>query len=198
MSRSLTITILDRKRTRDLGRVGLVPGDLEWLSTELSMLTEYFMHDRIRTSRFTPGLLATVFLCATFACDEGDEHAEHGDDDYEAPSSCKPLLDPLVGSYPVTGVTEGDHARQSVLVFADAAIDFDEGRSFEGRDIVVCYDRTMQDHDRRVQVSYGADDDGPVVNLYVTAALVVESVEFRHRNENESIRVDVGPAQPLP
>ena len=120
------------------------------------------------------------------------------DDDYEAPSSCKPLLDPLVGSYPVTTVNEGTHDRSSVLVLPSGTIDFDSDRRLEASEIVVCYDRTMQDHDRRVQVSYGADDDAPVVNLYLTADLTVSEIEYRHRNENVSIRVDVGMAAPLP
>lgn len=153
------------------------------------------MHHRIRAFRCVARALATTCLLVAVACDEDPKQSG---DDYEAPSSCKALLDPLVGSYPVTGVTEGAHARSSVLVLADGAIDFDDGRRLEGSEIVECYDRTMQDVDRRVQVSYGDDDDALVVNLYVTPAIVVESIEYRHRDENESIRVEVGPVQALP
>ncbi len=117
--------------------------------------------------------------------------------DIEAPASCDLLL-PYAGTFTVTGeATEdiqrgfntGSHTRGTVIVGDDLGIDFDEGIAFAPSDIVVCYDRTTQDFDRRVQVSYGADDNGPVINLYLDASLAVTEIQYRHNDASENVRV---------
>ncbi len=117
--------------------------------------------------------------------------------DIEAPASCDLLLD-HVGTFTVTGEPTEDahrgfntasHTRGTVIVGADLGIDFDDGITFAPTDIAVCYDRTTQDFDRRIQVSYGADDDGPVINLYLDAALAVTEIQYRHNDAGENVRV---------
>lgn len=117
--------------------------------------------------------------------------------DIEAPASCDLLL-PYVGTFTVTGeatediqrgFTTAPHTRGTVIVGADLGIDFDDGITFGPTDITVCYDRTAQDFDRRIQVSYGADDSGPVINLYLDASLAVTEIQYRHNNAGENVRV---------
>lgn len=114
----------------------------------------------------------------------------------EAPASCEPLLTPLVGEYEVTDPSAG-HTRGTIRIEGSGAIDFDEDVAFTGADIEVCYDRTNQDFDRRVQISYGADDDGPVINVYLDEELVPTEIQFRQNDEGIDVRVPVGPATPL-
>jgi hypothetical protein len=132
----------------------------------------------------------------------GDSSTTVSDAGSEAPSSCPPLLQPRAGTYPVTGpandpasrgATTASHQRGNVVVAADGAIDFDTGLAQPAKSISVCYDRTKQDTDRRVQISYGADDNELVVNLYLTAAGVVDEIQYRNRNQNVNVRVLVGP-----
>lgn len=115
-----------------------------------------------------------------------------GDDGMEAPSNCLSLLEPLVGSYLV--VNEVVHDRGTIVVREDGGIDFDENTSFEPGDIEACYDRLSQEHSRRVQISYGFDDDGPVINLYLPSGHSAESVrfiEYRHRDIGVEVRAAV-------
>lgn len=120
-----------------------------------------------------------------------------GDGDVEAPASCS-ILEAYVGSYSVTGVpTENTHRgeptaqhdRGTVIVGEDLSIDFDTSVSFSADEISTCYDRTNQEHDRRIQISYGVDDNGEVINLYLDSALEVEEVQFRHNESAINIRV---------
>ena len=83
-----------------------------------------------------------------------------------------------------------------MVVSADGAIDFDTGLAQPAKSISVCYDRTKQDTDRRVQVSYGANDNELVVSLYLTAAGVVDEIQYRKRTKNVNVRVLVGPPKP--
>ena len=119
----------------------------------------------------------------------------------EAPASCLPLLQPRAGTYPVTGpasdpssrgASTASHQRGTVVVAADGAIDFDTALAQSAKAISVCYDRTSQSTDRRVQVSYGANDDDLVVNLYLSSAGAVEEIQYRHRAKGVNVRALVG------
>ncbi|OQX66557.1 MAG: hypothetical protein B6A08_19800 [Sorangiineae bacterium NIC37A_2] len=135
--------------------------------------------------------------------DAGDDEAKQEDeakqDDVEAPASCAILAD-YVGQYTVSGPATGethrgpstaDHERGSIKIGADYAIDFDTNIRFDSTDITACYDRTKQDFDRRVHISYGADDSAEVINLYLNDALEVVEIQFRHNNEGVNVRVAV-------
>lgn len=137
--------------------------------------------------------------------DSGDGDTGDGDDDTgdgdgpEAPASCSILAD-YVGSYTVTGAATGEdqrgestaeHMRGDITISADYSIDFDTGISFETADIMTCYDRTMQDFDRRVQVSYGADDNGEVINIYLDDSLDVVEIQYRHNDASVNVRAAV-------
>lgn len=152
---------------------------------------------------------ALVASClALLACsDDSTKDAPTGGDgggaetNSEAPAACQPLLQPRAGVYPVTGTavdpvargtSTASHQRGNVVVAADGAIDFDTGLAQTAKAITECYDRTKQDTDRRIQVSYGADDNALVVNLYLSAAGVVEEIQHRDRANNVNVRVLVG------
>lgn len=129
---------------------------------------------------------------------DGDSTGD-GDGDVEAPTSCS-ILEEYVGEYAVSGPATGDdhrgestadHARGTIRIEDDYAVDFDTNIAFEATDIVVCYDRTTQDFDRRVQISFGADDDGEVINLYLDDALEVVEIQYRHNSEGVNVRATV-------
>lgn len=153
--------------------------------------------------RFRHYLCLLALTASSFtlsACGEASDDGANGgsnSNDPEAPASCD-LLSSVTGSYTVTGEpTENEHrgpstaahTRGTITVDDSFAIDFDEGIAFTGADISACYDRTNQDHDRRVQVSYGADDNGQVINFYLTANGEVDEIQFRHNDEGVNIRV---------
>jgi hypothetical protein len=129
--------------------------------------------------------------------DTGDGDAGDGDVGSEAPADCA-ILDDVVGEYTVIGPptenaqrgeSTAEHQRGSISIAADYSIDFDTGIAFGPLDITACYDRTTQDFDRRIQVSYGADDNGEVINVYLNDALEVEEVQFRDNANSINIRV---------
>lgn len=115
-----------------------------------------------------------------------------GDDDSEAPSKCKKLIEPLAGTYVV--INEVVRDRGTITVHADGEIDFDEKIHYEARDIETCDDYLSEEHDRRVQISYGMDDDSPVINLYLPSGKTAEDVtmiEYRHRDLGIEVRAEV-------
>ncbi len=124
-------------------------------------------------------------------------------DDPEAPSDCAALV-PYSGTYDVLGTPTGDehrepvtaeHARGTVIIGADCAVDYDQGLTFTADEVQEVYDRTTQEFDRRVQVSYDADDNGRVINVYLTDTLEPSEIQYRHRDGGVNIRVLVGPAR---
>lgn len=130
--------------------------------------------------------------------DGGDGDSGDGDGP-EAPASCS-MLDDYVGEYTVSGAATGedqrgestaDHMRGSITIEADYSVDFDTDISFAGTDIMTCYDRTTQDFDRRVQISYGADDSGEVINLYLDDAHEVVEIQYRHSAESVNVRAAI-------
>lgn len=159
------------------------------------------------TSSFRASSVIVASCLALLACSEDAAEGTPARADgggaatSEAPSSCLPLLQPRAGVYPVTGpavepaargASTASHQRGNVVVAGDGAIDFDTGLTQTAKAITECYDRTKQDTDRRIQVSYGANDDALVVNLYLSAAGVVEEIQYRHRTSNVNVRVLVG------
>lgn len=115
-----------------------------------------------------------------------------GCDDSELPSSCGDLIEPLAGTYTV--IDDSLHYRGTITIDESGAVDFDEHTSFEGTDIESCFDRLSQEHDRRVQISYGFDDDSSVINIYLPSgsrAEDVEAIEFRHRDLGIELRSEV-------
>lgn len=153
-----------------------------------------FLRTRLLRLAALAALSSTLIACGD--AEDGDAGAGGGMTDPEAPASCD-ILASVTGTYTVTGdptdnehrgATTNDHQRGTIVVADDFGIDFDEGIAFSGADIATCYDRTNQDHDRRIQVSYDSDDSGRVINLYLTAEGDVDEVQFRHSNEGVNVR----------
>lgn len=130
-------------------------------------------------------MVAFFFQCSE---DEGAEKENEEKDNLEAPAGTDLVID-LAGTYTVTNESVGSHTRKTVIIGTDGAIDFDTNTSFSVSDINAVYDRLSCCN--RVAVNYGADDDAEVINLFVDANGSLESVQFRHRNDNIDIQVDV-------
>lgn len=107
------------------------------------------------------------------------------------------LVTALAGTYPVTGVLRGSHTRNTVSITANGGIDFDAGTTFLRSQIQTIFDRLFIQDEPRIQVSYGSDDDGEVINFYMVPGntSVIQSIQFRHRNESVDNEVTVGPAE---
>lgn len=150
-------------------------------------------------------VVTSLLISTPIACDAEEDRgkldeAEDGgteEADPEAPASCD-ILSSVVGTYTVAGepaenehrgVNSQEHQRGTVVIEEDFSIDFDEQLIFAGMEISTCYDRTQQDHDRRIQVSYDSDDSGRVINVYLTEDGDVEELQFRHANEGINVRV---------
>jgi hypothetical protein len=100
------------------------------------------------------------------------------------------LITERAGTYDVVNTTAGTHDRGTVSIGSDGAIDFDTNISFAAGDIQVIYDRI--ECCARIQASYGADDDAEVINIFLTEnGSGVASIQFRHRNEDIDIQVEV-------
>ncbi|EWH10408.1 hypothetical protein DS2_08043 [Catenovulum agarivorans DS-2] len=113
---------------------------------------------------------------------------------YVEPGSDIPNADLVVkyaGSYNVTA-SSGTHSRGTVSIGTDLTIDFDTDVAFTEDDIQNISDRTFIQDEPRVQLSYGADDDADVINLYLNADLTaVIQIQYRNRNQSIDVRADV-------
>ena len=105
------------------------------------------------------------------------------------------LVTALAGTYQVDSVTRGSHSRNTVVIGDDGHIDFDTNVQFAATQIQVIYDRTNITTEPRIQISYGADDDAEVINLYLTPGdtSTLASVQFRHINGSIDLEVAVSP-----
>lgn len=99
------------------------------------------------------------------------------------------LLVNLAGTYDVTDAITGTHNRNNLTITTAGNIDFDAEISFSATQIQTIYDRISCCS--RIQVSYGADDDFEVINLFIDGSQNLERVQFRHRNENINVEVNV-------
>lgn len=145
--------------------------------------------------------LVLLFLLLSFSCEEEmvddmkeDEQEETDDTNggsSEAPSELAIVFD-YAGTYDVVEETTGTHDRKTITIGEDGSVDFDTDISFAASDVQAVYDRI--ECCLRIQLSYGADDDGEVVNLFLNdAADALASVQFRHRNAEIDIEVTVSP-----
>jgi len=101
------------------------------------------------------------------------------------------LVTALSGQYTVATTSAGSHTRNSVTILADGSIDFDTGVIFPLIDIQTIYDRTFILAEPRIQLSYGANDDEDVINLYLDDNGAIAYIEYRNRNNGTLIKVDV-------
>lgn len=140
----------------------------------------------------------SAFALSAVACggDNGDPQTGDGgtlDDeelDSEAPANIGVLTE-YAGTYTVTGEGTGQpawcttcfdgtrtHARGTITIHTNGAIDFDTGISFKVGGIVAIYDRKTVGHDRRIAVNYGESDSEERIRIYLDEAL--EVVEIIH------------------
>ncbi|WP_046004641.1 hypothetical protein [Pseudoalteromonas rubra] len=99
------------------------------------------------------------------------------------------LVTARAGEYTVTGA---GHSRGTVIIGSDGTIDFDTGTSFAPSDIVAIFDRTNLEQEKRIQINYGADDSGPLINLFLsTDASAITSIQYRISSENVDVMVTV-------
>ncbi|KAF7781705.1 hypothetical protein PRUB_b1019 [Pseudoalteromonas rubra] len=99
------------------------------------------------------------------------------------------LVTARAGEYRVVG---DGHSRGTVMIGADGAIDFDTGISYAQGDIMAIFDRTNLEEEKRIQINYGADDDGPVINLFLSAdGNSITSIQYRIRTDEVDVMVTV-------
>ncbi|MCG7534226.1 hypothetical protein [Pseudoalteromonas sp. OOF1S-7] len=100
------------------------------------------------------------------------------------------LLTAKAGEYKVVG--EG-HSRGTVVIGSDGAIDFDTGISYTPSDITGIDDRTgPQLEEPRIQVNYGKDNDGPLINLFLSQDRAqITSIQYKNTAENADVMVTV-------
>ncbi|MCF6442495.1 hypothetical protein L1077_24000 [Pseudoalteromonas luteoviolacea] len=107
------------------------------------------------------------------------------------------LITGFANTYSVAGT---GHSRGTVVIESNGTIDFDTGVRYEPSMIVAIFDRRKGTdgtalEEPRIQVNYGADDDGPVIMLFLNEDL--ETIKmFRYRHINEDMQVDVTVATP--
>lgn len=103
------------------------------------------------------------------------------------------LVTALTGTYRVDAVSSGSHSRNTIMINDDGSINFDTNVQFSANQIQIIYDRTHITAEPRVQISYGADDDAEVINLYLTPGDTskLAAVQFRHTASSIDIQVDV-------
>ncbi|MDK1309711.1 hypothetical protein [Pseudoalteromonas ardens] len=120
--------------------------------------------------------MENMFL-GSFTADGGDEIAN------------LELVTARAGEYRVVG--EG-HSRGTVVIGSDGSIDFDTGISYAQSDIMVIYDRTNLEEEKRIQVNYGPDNDYPLINLFLSAdGNTITSIQYRSLKDEVDVMVTV-------
>lgn len=111
-----------------------------------------------------------------------------GNGGIEDPDSTLQLLIDHAGTYPVVctavepasrGMATRDHARGSITIAADGAVDFDTGITFAAADVNQLFDRTMlEGHSRRIHVNYDETDSGRKLEIYLDADLTITEISY--------------------
>ena len=134
-------------------------------------------------------------LVMFYSCEEDTTDDMKNDDDTEnnntteGPSELSIVI-PFAGTYNVTSDPDNVHDRETITIGSDGSVDFDTNVSFSAADAQAVYDRI--ECCKRIQISYGADDDGEVINLFLNeSASAVTSIQFRHNNQSIDIEVSV-------
>lgn len=97
------------------------------------------------------------------------------------------------GVYTVTSTDQGTHNRGTITIGSDGAVDFDTDISFAASPPPTVFDRLGVEGAARIQVNYGADDDGPVIQLFFSAEGTLTQISFRNRNDSIEIVANVTP-----
>ena len=101
------------------------------------------------------------------------------------------LIANCAGTYAVDGIVAGNHLRGTIVIAADGAVDFDNDISFPASPEPAVFDRLFIEDAARIQANYGADDDGPVIQLFFDNDGILVQISFRNRSENIENVVDV-------
>ncbi len=121
--------------------------------------------------------------------DDQENTDDNNENNSEGPSELSIVI-PFAGTYNVINDTESLHSRGTITIGSDGSVDFDTDISFSAADAQAVYDRIECCH--RIQISYGADDDGEVINLYLNDTDdAVTSIQFRHRTATIDTTVEV-------
>lgn len=90
----------------------------------------------------------------------------------------------FIGTYNVEAVTNS-HDRGTLTILDDGSVDFDTATIFPAENIVAIFDRTNIQDEPRIQINYSENDDGQVIQLFLSQDLsTLERVQFRYRQNN--------------
>ena len=106
------------------------------------------------------------------------------------------LLINCAGTYNVTDASAGFHPTGVVIIDETGGVDFDGENVFTADQVMAVFDRLFIEDEPRIQVNYGADDDGPAIQLFFApGTMTVERISYRNRSENEENIATVVKAQ---
>ena len=101
------------------------------------------------------------------------------------------LIANCAGTYTVTATTTGSHTRGTIIIGSDGSVDFDTNLSFAASPEPAVFDRLFIEDEPRIQVNYGTDDDGPVIQLFFSSTGVLERISYRNRNDSVEVVTSV-------
>ncbi|KID56999.1 hypothetical protein JF50_14110 [Pseudoalteromonas luteoviolacea] len=79
-----------------------------------------------------------------------------------------------------------------MIIESNGTVDFDTGVSFDASMIMSIADRRNIENEPRIQISYGADDDGQVIQLFLNTDLQsIKMIQYRYRTENIDVTTTV-------
>lgn len=121
----------------------------------------------------------------------GSVTAPCGDNDGGAVTGVQ-LVANCAGTYNVTDASAGFHPTGQIFIDTTGRVDFDGTNVFTAGQIVAVFDRLFIDDEPRIQINYGADDDGPVIQIFFTpGTTTVERISYRNRSAGEENIADV-------
>lgn len=101
------------------------------------------------------------------------------------------LLGSCAGTYTVTSTDTGTHSRGTIVISEDGSVDFDTDLNFPASQAPTVFDRLSIENAARIQANYGADDDGPVIQLFFDSMGVLVQISYRNRTDSVEIVANV-------
>lgn len=151
--------------------------------------TEYIYNDEANGFKYAVAVLNDKFHEVNLSTSESTFLGQFTEKSTDGAVENLELVTAFANTYTVTG---DGHSRGTVIIESNGTVDFDTGVSFDASMIMSIADRRNIENEPRIQISYGADDDGQVIQLFLNTDLQsIKMIQYRYRTENIDVTTTV-------
>ncbi|KZN61987.1 hypothetical protein N473_20815 [Pseudoalteromonas luteoviolacea CPMOR-1] len=151
--------------------------------------SEYIYNDEANGFKYAVSVLNDKFHEVNLSTSENTFLGQFTEKSTDGAVENLELVTAFANTYTVTG---DGHSRGTVIIESNGTVDFDTGVSFDASMIMSIADRRNIENEPRIQISYGADDDGQVIQLFLNTDLQsIKMIQYRYRTENIDVTTTV-------